>query len=156
MGADGLSHHLKVFKGSLHLYDPRPNDPPGIVILGEDEILLFSYGGKPKMIGGIVLKQSSRPRGLKARIDLPFLLGQGMVIPILQGIETKTVSAKRPMKPLLCLLSQEGKIELPTKRLCLLLDVVQFLIKPLFDFFRDHMKGILCPPPKTKGLLSMA
>lgn len=79
-----------------------------------------------------------------------------MIIAILQGIEAKTVSAERPMKPLLGLLGQEGEIELPPKGLCFLLYVVKLLVEPLPHFFGDHMKRIPQSSPKGKGVLSMA
>ena len=83
ISGDGLSHRLKMLKGGLSLDDPRPNDPSGVVIFGENKILLLFCPWKPEMMGGIMLKEGPWSRSFKSRIDLAFLPRLGMIVPIL-------------------------------------------------------------------------
>jgi len=55
--ADRLPHGLKVFKGGLSFYEPRPHNLSGIIVFGEDELVFVCSLWKPQMIGRVMLKQ---------------------------------------------------------------------------------------------------
>jgi hypothetical protein len=70
-----------------------------------------------------------------------------MIIPLLQGIKAEAIAAERPIKSLLGLLGQKGKVKLPAKRLGFLSNVSEFFVQPLLHLRRNHMKDILLPSP---------
>jgi hypothetical protein len=73
-----------------------------------------------------------------------------MIISLFQSIKTETIAAERSIKSFLGLLSQEGKVEPPSKRLRFLSNVSEFSVQPFPDFWSDHMKDILFPLPQPK------
>jgi hypothetical protein len=110
--------------------------------------------GYPEMIRGVMLKQCSRSRSLKSRINLSLLTWEGMIIPTPERIKAKAIATKRAIKSLLCLFGQEGKVELPTKQIRLLPDVLELFVQPLSHFLSQHMKGIVRPLPQTERPLA--
>jgi hypothetical protein len=155
IGGNGFSHRLKMFKGGLHSYHSCSYDPPRVVIFGEDQIMFFSCLRKPEVVGGIMLEEGPRSGCLKTGIDLPFFFRERMVVSIPQGIEAKAIALKGPMKSLLSFFGQKGKIEFSSEGLCLLTNVLEFLIKPLKDIGAPHMESTVRSLPQMKRLLSV-
>ncbi len=60
IGRKRLPHRLKMFEGGFDRHDSCTDDPSGVVVFGDDQVMPFSRLGKPEVTGRIVLEEGSR------------------------------------------------------------------------------------------------
>jgi hypothetical protein len=55
IGGNSLSNRLKMLKGALRLHEPGSHHPPGVIILGQNQVLFPPRARKPEVMRGIML-----------------------------------------------------------------------------------------------------
>jgi hypothetical protein len=93
-----LANHLQMGPTALPRHQQRPDHPPGVIILGQEEVLLAPQRRQPTVPGGIVLEEDAGARHLKAHIDLALLSRSLVISAMMQDTAMDAVARKGTAK----------------------------------------------------------
>jgi len=136
----GLAYHLQVGPTGLAGDQQRSDHPPGVIVLGEQQVLIAPECGQPTMAGRIVLKEDARLWHLEAHIDFALFLWPLVIITMAQREPADTVRLKWATKLLVRFLREQGKVELAAIELGLIPNIASLLMEELL-----HLRWKLMP-----------
>src|SRR5687767_11329464 len=89
-----------------------PDHALGVIVLGEQQVLIAPQRRQPALAKGIMLKEDPGPGHLEADIDFTLLLRPLVIIAMTQGKAADAVTLKEMAKALVGFLGQQSNVEL--------------------------------------------